>query len=137
MEREGDRERGRMEDMDRGRVGDKERNDLNSFSPCLLVSRSPPLLVLPQGALSGSHERNVTFRHHSYRRERATKIIIAGEKKIRRRFRWRRGNSPVAFIIHGGLIQISSDKGAARRRFFSRRRQTVARLAQWRSLSNH
>jgi hypothetical protein len=33
MEREGDRERGRMEDLDRGRVGDKERNDLDSLTP--------------------------------------------------------------------------------------------------------
>jgi len=33
MEREGDRERGRMEDVDRGRVGDKEGNDLDSLSP--------------------------------------------------------------------------------------------------------
>jgi hypothetical protein len=41
---------------------------------------------------------------------------------------------PVAFIIHEGLIQISSDKGAPRCRFFSRQRQTVARLAQWRQL---
>jgi hypothetical protein len=33
MEREGDRERGRMEDADRGRVGDKEGNDLDSLAP--------------------------------------------------------------------------------------------------------
>ena len=65
MEGKGDKKRGRMEDADRGRVGDKEGNDLDSLSPWLLVSRSPPLLVLPQGALSGSHERNVRFRYHS------------------------------------------------------------------------
>jgi hypothetical protein len=33
MEREGDKERGRMEDVDWGRVGDKDGNDLESLSP--------------------------------------------------------------------------------------------------------
>jgi len=72
-------------------------------------------------------------RRRQVRREWVDELIIAA-KFFRRAPSLAPSPRPVAFIIHGGLIQISSDKGVARRRFFSRHHPTVARLAQWRQL---
>jgi hypothetical protein len=68
------------------------------------------------------------------RREWAPELIIAAKFFCRAPALAPSPPRPIAFIIHSGLIQISSHKGVARRHFFSRLRQTVAPLTPWRQL---